>query len=188
MSTTTVTGSNVPSPRQDSDAQGAVETVIDEACRTLHLPTIRARFEDMASNAMRERASYKDCLADLLEAECAHREERKKLRLVREANFPRPKRLEDFDFDANPNITPEQVSALGDPSWVTSGQPLCLIGDSGTGKSHLLIGLGTAIAEAGLKVRYTTTANLVNELAEAADEKKLGRTLARYQHRFLSGL
>jgi DNA replication protein DnaC len=43
-----------------------------------------------------------------------------------------------------------------------------LIGDSGTGKSHLLIGIGTAIAEAGLKVRYTTTANLVNELAEAA--------------------
>ncbi|MFD4248035.1 IS21-like element helper ATPase IstB [Streptomyces sp. NPDC058525] len=175
----TVTG-EVPSPRQDTDAQGAVETVIDEACRALHLPTIRTRWEELAATAMKERSSYKDFLADLLEAECAHREERKKLRLVREANFPRSKRLEDFDFEKNPNVTPEQVNTLGDPAWVTAGQPLCLIGDSGTGKSHLLIGIGTAIAEAGLKVRYTTTANLVNELAEAADEKKLGRTLARY--------
>lgn len=60
-----------------------------------------------------------------------------------------------------------------------AGLPLCLIGDSGTGKSHLLIKIGTAIAEAGLRVRYTTTANLVNEPAEAADEKKPARTPAR---------
>ncbi|MGW3661362.1 IS21-like element helper ATPase IstB, partial [Streptomyces sp. NPDC005151] len=138
------------------------------------------RFEDIAATALKERASYKDFLADLLEAECLQREERKKTRLVREANFPRPKRLEDFEFEKNPNVTPEQVSTLADPAWVKAGLPLCLIGDSGTGKSHLLIGIGTAIAEAGMRVRYTTTANLVNELAEAADEKKLGRTLARY--------
>ncbi|MFB7344791.1 ATP-binding protein [Streptomyces hydrogenans] len=61
-----------------------------------------------------------------------------------------------------------------------AGNPLCLIGDSGTGKSHLLIGLGTAIAEAGGRVRYTTAANLVNELAEAASDKQLGRTIKKY--------
>lgn len=72
------------------------------------------------------------------------------------------------------------VGTLTSPGWVTSGQPLCLIGQSGTGKSHLLIGIGTAIAEAGLKVRYTTTANLVNELAEAADDRQLTRVLNRY--------
>jgi DNA replication protein DnaC len=55
-----------------------------------------------------------------------------------------------------------------------------LIGDSGTGKSHLLIGIGTAVAEAGLRVKYTTTASLVNELVEAADEKHLSKTIARY--------
>ncbi|MFF3430289.1 ATP-binding protein [Streptomyces sp. NPDC002602] len=147
-----------------TDAQGAVETVIDEACRALHLPTIRTRWEELAATAMKERSRYKNFLADLPEAEGAHREERKKLRLVREADFPRSKRLEDFGFEKNPNVTPEQVNTLGDPAWVTAGQPLCPIGDSGTGKSHLLIGIGTAIAEAGLKVRYTTTANLVNDL------------------------
>ena len=60
------------------------------------------------------------------------------------------------------------------------GQPLCLIGDSGTGKSHLLIGLGTAAAESGFRVKYTLATRLVNELVEAADEKMLASTIARY--------
>jgi DNA replication protein DnaC len=55
-----------------------------------------------------------------------------------------------------------------------------LIGDSGTGKSHLLIGLGTAAAMAGHRVRYALAAKLVNELVEAADEKQLTKTIARY--------
>ncbi|MEU5927857.1 IS21-like element helper ATPase IstB [Streptomyces antimycoticus] len=170
----------VPQPRKDAAAAGAVETVIDEACRTLHLPTIRSRWEELAATGLKERATFKDFLADLLEAECLQREECKNVRPVREANFPRPKRLEDFEFDKHPNIVQEQVNTLADPAWVKAGLPPCLIGDSGTGKSHLLIGIGTVIAEAGLRVRYTTTANLVNELAEVADEKKLNRTLARY--------
>ena len=53
--------------------------------------------------------------------------------------------------------------------WVATGVPLCLLGDSGTGKSHLLIGAGTAAAEAGYRVRYVLASRLVNELAEAAD-------------------
>ncbi|MET9885500.1 ATP-binding protein [Streptomyces sp. NPDC006430] len=63
--------------------------MIDEACRTLHLPTIRSRWEEIASTALQERTSYKDFLADLLEAECLQHEERK-TRLVREATSPAP--------------------------------------------------------------------------------------------------
>ena len=55
-----------------------------------------------------------------------------------------------------------------------------LLGDSGTGKSHLLIGLGLAACEHGRRVRYATAAQLVNELAEAADERRLSRIVARY--------
>jgi DNA replication protein DnaC len=55
-----------------------------------------------------------------------------------------------------------------------------LLGDSGTGKSHLLIGMGVAACEAGRRVRYVTTAALVNELVEAAGERVLARTIARY--------
>jgi len=55
-----------------------------------------------------------------------------------------------------------------------------LLGDSGTGKSDLLIGLGIAACEQGRSVRYATTAQLVNELAEAADDRRLSRVVARY--------
>jgi DNA replication protein DnaC len=57
-----------------------------------------------------------------------------------------------------------------------------LIGDSGTGKSHLLIGLGTAAAEKGYRVKYTLATRLVNELVEAADGKVLAKTIARSGH------
>ena len=57
---------------------------------------------------------------------------------------------------------------------------MCLIGDSGTGKSHLLIGTGIAACEAGCRARYVTCAALVNELVEAADDRLLSRTVARY--------
>lgn len=66
------------------------------------------------------------------------------------------------------------------PEEQVSREPLCLIGDSGTGKSHLLIGLGTAAAEKGYRVKYTLATRLVNELVEAADEKVLAKTIARY--------
>lgn len=158
----------------------AVDAQIEQACRVLGLSTIRGHYTEITDAALREHASYKAFLLDLLEAECEQRDQRRRTRLIREARFPRPKRIEDFDFPANPHISAEVVHTLTEPGWVTAGQPLCLIGDSGTGKSHLLIGIGTAIAEAGRKVRYTTTANLVNELAEAADEHQLSRVLHRY--------
>jgi DNA replication protein DnaC len=164
-------------PLPDVDAEA---TVIDEACKILRLPTIRDRFEELAEAARRDHFSYKQFLADLLQVECADRDVRRKQRMVRAAKFPRPKRLEDFDFDANPNVTPEVVGSLGSPTWVRQGRPLVLIGDSGTGKSHLLIGVGTAIAELGMSVRYITTAALVNELAEAEAGKRLTSVIARY--------
>lgn len=166
--------------RRSSPAEPGVDASIDLACRQLRLPTIRDRFAEFADAATREHASYRAFLPGLLAAECDDRDVRRRAHRVADANFPRPKRLEDFDFTANPNITPALIGQLATGGWVGAGQPLCLIGDSGTGKTHLLIGLGTAAAEAGYRVRYVTTAALVNELVEAADEPVLSRTIARY--------
>ncbi len=72
------------------------------------------------------------------------------------------------------------VHELAKGDWIRKGDPLCLIGNSGTGKSHLLIALGTAAAEQGYRVRYTLATKPVNELVEAADDKQLAKTIARY--------
>jgi DNA replication protein DnaC len=119
-------------------------------------------------------------LAELVMAECDDRDRRRAARRVREASFPRPKRLEEFSFDANPAVSPAVIGQLATCGWVKAGHPLCLIGDSGTGKTHLLIALGTLAAEAGHRVRYTLASKLVNELAEAADERQLSKLIARY--------
>jgi DNA replication protein DnaC len=165
---------------RDELTDTAADAAIDQACRILRLPTIRDRHGEIAAAAARQQAGYKGFLVELLSVECDDREARRKARLVREAAFPRPKRLEDFDYAANPNIPAALIRTLAGSAWVAAGQPCCLIGDSGTGKSHLLIGLGTAAAENGYRVRYVTAAALVNELVEAADDKTLSRTITRY--------
>jgi DNA replication protein DnaC len=176
----TKTAEQVPSTRMPLPEGDPEDILIDEACRDLRLPAFRERFVEIAATVRREQASYKQFLLDLLQVEVADRDVRRQQRLIRSAKFPRPKRLEDFDFERNPNVLPETVGDLKCPSWVREGRPLVLIGDSGTGKSHLLIGVGTAIAEAGLTVRYTTTSALVNELAEADAARRLSSVIARY--------
>lgn len=105
---------------------------------------------------------------------------RRSERLIKAAGFPRSKTLRDFDFGANPSVDPAVIRTLAECDWVKEGLPLCLIGASGTGKSHLLIALGTEAAKAGYRVRYTLAARLVNKLIEAVDDKRLTRAIARY--------
>jgi len=161
-------------------SEHAIDAAIDAATRLLRLPTVRERYGEIADAAAREQLSYRAFLSELLLAECDDRQDRRAARRVHEAGFPRPKSLADFDFNANTAINPATINTLAGCGWVAKGQSLCLIGDSGTGKSHLLIGLGTAAAQAGHKVRYVLAAKLVNELVEAADERQLSRTIARY--------
>ncbi|MGP3936868.1 IS21-like element helper ATPase IstB [Nonomuraea sp. KM88] len=158
----------------------AAEAAIYQACQKLRLPTMRGQFTDLAVQAAREQMSYLGFLAELLMAECDYRARRASDRRIKMANFPRQKSLREFDFDANPHVDPAVINTLSGCGWVRKHLPLCLIGDSGTGKSHLLIALGTEAAMAGFKVKYTLAAKLVNELVEAADEKVLTKTIARY--------
>ncbi len=72
------------------------------------------------------------------------------------------------------------LGTLATGAWIRAGEPVVLLGDSGTGKTHLLIGLGIAACEQGLRVRYVTAAALVNELVEAEDERDLSRVVGKY--------
>ncbi|MGH3096709.1 MAG: IS21-like element helper ATPase IstB [Streptosporangiales bacterium] len=177
--TTTADTTTKQATRRGVTEQAAV-AAIDSGTRVLHLPTIRDRFGEVAAAAEREQLSYLGFLAELVMAECDDRDKRRAVRRVHDARFPREKRLDDFSFDANPSVSAAVIHQLATCAWVKNGHPLCLIGDSGTGKTHLLIALGTAAAEAGYRVRYTLASKLVNELVEAADDKQLSKTIARY--------
>ena len=161
-------------------SEPAADAAIGAAARVLGLPTVRDQAGPIAAAAARERLSHKAFLAEILTAECDDRHARRRLRLVNEARFPRTKRLDDLDLTAIPSLPPATLTQLASCAWVVAGEPVVLLGDSGTGKTHLLIGLGTAAAEHGLRVRYVTTAALVNELVEAADDKQLSRVVGRY--------
>ena len=164
------------SSRSDAAAQAA----IGAAARELHLPTVREEAHRLAEIAVRERHTHLGFLAEVLSAEVDERCERRRARRIAEARFPRLKRLSEFNLDAVATIAPAQLAALATGAFIDAGEPVVLLGDSGTGKSHLLIGLGLAACEQGRRVRYVTTAALVNELAEAADDRQLSRVVGRY--------
>jgi DNA replication protein DnaC len=165
---------------QSGLTEQAAALAIDGACRALRLPTIREQAAPLAAAAVRDRLTHRAYLAEVLGAELDDREARRRERRIVEAHFPRLKHLAEFDLTAAPTIEPATLAALECGDWIAAGEPVVLLGDSGSGKSHLLIGLGVAACERGLRVRYVTAAGLVNELAEAADERTLSRLVARY--------
>ncbi|WP_280780937.1 IS21-like element helper ATPase IstB [Rhodococcus opacus] len=158
----------------------AAQAAIGAATRELHLPTIRTEAVRLAEIAAREQQSHLAFLAEVLSAEVDDRTERRRTRRLNDAKFPRIKRLADFDVDAVPGISAGTLGHLAAGGYLDAGEPVVLLGDSGTGKSHLLIGLGLAACEQGRRVRYITCAQLVNELVEASDERILSRVVARY--------
>ena len=158
----------------------AATASIGAAARELRLPAIRDHASRLADEAKRAKATYLGFLADTLNLEVDDRAERRRTRRIHEARFPRMKRLADFDLDAAPSINPATIATLAAGAYLETGEPVVLLGDSGTGKTHLLIGLGVAACEQQRRVRYATCAQLVNELVEAADERRLARLVARY--------
>lgn len=173
-----MTSTTTPAP-STLTAQAA-ELSINAACHTLGLPSIRANHEQMAATAVKNRLTHSGYLAELLSVEVDDRHTRRIARRIHDAKFPRHKRLTDFDATALTDLNPASLAVLAEPGWIDAGNPVVLLGDSGTGKSHLLIGLGIAAAENDKRVRYMTAAALVNELVEAADAKQLARTINRY--------
>jgi DNA replication protein DnaC len=158
----------------------AATAAIGAATRELRLPIVRAEAGRLAELAQRSQLSYLAYLAEVLSVELDDRAERRRQRRIHDARFPRIKRLADFDLSAAPTVNPATIATLAAGSYLVAGEPVVLLGDSGTGKSHLLIGLGLAACEQGRRVRYATAAQLVNELVEAADERRLSRIVARY--------
>jgi DNA replication protein DnaC len=156
------------------------EATIQQHCKVLHLPTVAGQCGPLAGQAVRERQTHLGFLDALLAAEVDERERHTIARRLKDAHLPRLKTIEEFDFGQAPHISATQIRTLADGDYIARTEPVVLIGDSGTGKTHLLTGLCVAACRQKRRVRFTTAAALVNELVEAKHAMQLARALARW--------
>ena len=136
----------------------------------------------LAAQSAAEGVSHPDYLLRLAELEVTDRHQRMVQRRIRAARFPATKSLDTFDFSAIPSVNQPLVMQLARCEYIERGENVIAIGNSGTGKTHVALGLGLAACQRGLSVGFTTAAALVNELVEARDERRLlnlQRQLAR---------
>ena len=158
-------------PVSPAPTQGILrEAVVAQQCQALHLPTIAGQCGRLATQAERERQPYLGYLEALLGAELEDRERRAIERRIKDAHLPRVKTLEEFDFSQAPAVSPTRLATLAEGGYITRAEPVVLLGDCGTGKTHLLTALCVAACRQRYRVRFTTAAALVNELVEAKQQ------------------
>ena len=141
--------------------------------KELKLPTFLREYGKIASQCAAEGVDHPDYLLRLSELELIDRHHRMVERRIRAARFPTVKGLDSFDFAAIPSVNSRLVAQLARCEYIERQENVIAIGNSGTGKTHIALGLGLAACQRGLSVGFTTAAALVNELVEARDEKRL---------------
>ena len=156
--------------------------LLEHHLKELKLPSFLREYGKLASQCADEGVSHPDYLLRLAELELTDRHQRTVQRRIRAARFPATKSLDTFDFSAIPSLNRPLVMQLARCEYVERGENIIAIGNSGTGKTHIALGLGLAACQRGLSVGFTTAAALVNELLEARDQRRLlnlQRQLAR---------
>ena len=152
-----------------------------QQCRALRLPAVADQCASLAEEAIKQRLTYLRYLEALLATELEERERNTIIRRIKDAHLPRMKTLDEFDFSKAPQIQATKIHELAQGGYIERAEPVILIGDCGTGKTHLLTGLCVAACRQKRRVRFATAAALVNELVEAKQQLQLRRVLARWE-------
>lgn len=147
--------------------------------RQLKLPTMHAEWEKLAREAADRDETYDAYLLRLTELEVAARSANAVATRIRAAGFPVLKDFDTFDFTATPNLPKQKVLELARGEWVDQHVNCCLIGGSGTGKTHVATALGLALCRLGKRVKFVTAAGLVTQLEAAQQQHRLDRFLAQ---------
>jgi DNA replication protein DnaC len=146
----------------------------------LRLPTVALLWPALTETADRESWPAAKTLAALMEHEVAERARRRTARHLLEARLPAGKTLDLFDFTAVSSISKARIIALAEgDSWLDQGTNILLFGPPGVGKSHLAAALGHAMVEAGYRVLFTRTTDLVQQLQTARQELKLASAIEK---------
>jgi DNA replication protein DnaC len=151
------------------------EILLAHYLKILKLPTFQREYQKLARLCATEGVDHVGYLFRLAEREMIERDRRKVERRIKAAKFPVVKSLDSFDFSAIPKLNKMQVLELARCEWIERRENVIALGPSGTGKTHVALGLGLAACQKGLSVGFTTAAALVSEMMEARDERRLLR-------------
>ena len=156
-----------------------LKTSLTKCLKELHLPTVRACYEEQADRARQETLAYEHYLAEVMEREREVRRHNRIQRLLRESKLPLEKSLEAFDMDRLPSMLGAQVDALLDGSFLDRSENVLAFGNPGSGKTHLLCAIGQELILQGRRVLFTPCSLLVQQLLIAKRDLNLPRVLKR---------
>ncbi len=151
------------------------QLLLEHHLKQLRLPTFLREYDKVARQCSDESVDYPRYLLRMTELELLDRERRATERRIHQARFPVVKSLDTFEFLSIPSVNKAMVLELARCEFLQRRENVLLLGNSGTGKTHLALAFGLAACQKGHRVRFTTAAALVHELMEARDEKRLLR-------------
>ena len=143
--------------------------------KALRLPTVAAECEAIAARCATDNVDHLGFLLQLCERELLDRERRAAERRLKAAKFPTLKTLDDFDFAAQPSLNKVLVAELMRGEFVDRRESVILVGNPGTGKTHLATALAAQACRRGKRVRFYRVTELVTQLLEAREERLLLR-------------
>jgi DNA replication protein DnaC len=153
---------------------------LEPLLKRLHLANARRCWRDLVQRAEKEDWSYEALLLTLFAEEVAHRRGTRLHRAVRSAAFPFLRTIDEFDFTYQSTLRLTTVGSLLTPDFVTEGRSVILEGKPGRGKTHLAIAIAYRAMQNGFDARFTTAAQLIEELSTASRDGKLREALAQY--------
>ncbi|HHH31743.1 MAG TPA: AAA family ATPase [Polyangiaceae bacterium] len=157
--------------------------LLEKELRELKLPSFAENWSAIADEAKRRGTSYPEYLAELTHLEITGRYDRRVGRRIKEAKFPSLKTVDAFDFERQPGVDRDKILELARADFVERHENIVLLGEIGTGKTHLASAIGFACCQRGYRVRFMTAADLTTVLVESKSVDRLSRKLdqmARY--------
>jgi len=157
-----------------------VRTALVDHLKELHLPTMRACFEETARRAEKQTLSYEQYLLELAERECEERRRNRIRKLLKESGLPLEKSLANFDAKRLPVKASRQMKVLLEGGFLDRKENLLIFGNPGAGKSHLLCALAQELVSTQVrKMKHTTCTMLVQELLVAKRDLRLSKAIKR---------
>ena len=160
------------------------QLLLSHHLKALRLPTFLREYDKVSKQCAAEGVDHSRYLLRLAELEVIDRERRMVERRIKQARVPTTKSLDSFEFKSLPSLNKVMVMELARCEYINANENIIAVGNSGTGKTHIALGLGLAACPKGLAVGFVTASSLVHELLEARDDKRLLRLqkqLAKYR-------